>query len=892
MLFNEHIVDWLHSQLSPEQYAPAFRETSHACILASAGSGKTRTLVSMLVADLMSGVAPSEIVAFTFTEKAASELLNRVMSSATRLVPDIDLSDMFIGTIHAWAFQYLLSIDRFFNFGPLDELQVDILVSRVHDQLVLDDVYGTPYPKDIPPFLRDLEVFYNEHIPLSEVPERIRPAIHAWEEILWQNRLLCFGSMIRYAINELTTSGPLPSLRRLYVDEYQDVNPAQVALIKAMIPKECSLVVVGDDLQCIYQWRGSDVGQIVNFQSVFEDAGSFSLKDNYRSRPDIIYCANSIAKNVKYRAPKDMLLKKPPDGIAPNALWLSAPNELAQAQVIAQSILKLHESGTSFRSIIVLLRSVVRDGPIIADTLEAFGIPVFSPVLNRGGRFIELFLIPVVDWLRSKHFEPRNAYEEKEFEVRANNLWHTVSSWFERPDEDVFWNGLLEWKHLIDESNNVAYNVRHQLYKFLDICGLRVSEHDPNLAAGIGIASQIIRSVEEVHRRRLKNTSRRTPLGIMNELYYALQRNARRFGESTILESPTDAVLISTVHQAKGLEWAVVILPSLVKNKFPGRHYKYGSHFADDVVSRYGTTLEDERRLFYVAVTRAKERLLVIDSVNGNPRLTSRFLYDCALPHLQLDEVPVDYWHLSDVQPSGTAESIALSLSDILLFVECPFQYGLRKVIGVQPPIGDELGFGQSLHELIQRRIQEGFWNPSTMQTKVDEYVHLPYMSDAQEAHAKNRILSYLEALEEQRYFDVVTETELPIRHAVEGGIVSGIVDSIRPSENGHVVIDWKSSVHEEFLSRYERQLQFYSATLSELGYAVTGAEIVDVRRTADSSNLVRTTIDVSLLAQNRIMDEIRNAVRDIRDHQFDPVPAKDVCKACDVSQICGRREP
>jgi len=132
--------DWIASALSREQRRPVTRTTANVCILAAAGSGKTRTLVHLLAADLASGIPASGIVAFTFTEKAAEELLARIHILAKMHLADLDLTGMYVGTIHAWCLQYLLAQSDFYDLTPLDELQLDAFVSRLYDTLELEFV--------------------------------------------------------------------------------------------------------------------------------------------------------------------------------------------------------------------------------------------------------------------------------------------------------------------------------------------------------------------------------------------------------------------------------------------------------------------------------------------------------------------------------------------------------------------------------------------------------------------------------------------------------------------------------------------------------------------------------------------------------------------------------
>jgi DNA helicase-2/ATP-dependent DNA helicase PcrA len=302
---------WIAAALSKEQKRPFVGTSDNASILAAAGSGKTRTLIHLLAADLCSGIPASGIVAFTFTDKAAKELLARIHVLGKEKMPGIDLSGIFIGTIHSWCLQYLYAQPDFYNITPIDELHFDALVGRLYDTLNLQTIYKEPFPRAIEPFLVDLEVFYNEHLTLPQVPAGIRPALSAFIDILSANRLLAFGGMIRHATEHLQKNGPIAELRSLYVDEYQDVNPAQTALVKAMVPPTGKIRVVGDDLQSIYNWRGSDVTRILEFPNEFAPAEVFRLSTNYRSRPNIVKVANAVAEDIILKDPVKVMQPGP-----------------------------------------------------------------------------------------------------------------------------------------------------------------------------------------------------------------------------------------------------------------------------------------------------------------------------------------------------------------------------------------------------------------------------------------------------------------------------------------------------------------------------------------------------------------------------------------------------
>lgn len=893
------MASWIAESLSREQQAPFSCKSNRMSVLAAAGSGKTRTLTHLLAHDLASGLPAASIVAFTFTEKAADELLARVHALALQHMPTVDLTGIFIGTIHSWCLEYLQTQSDFYNVTSTDELHFRALAGRLYDVLRLGDTYGRPFPRAIEPFRADVEMFYNEHLTLEDVPEPIAPSLTAFMRMLRSNRLLTFGGMIRHAIEQLESNGPVPNLRSLYVDEYQDVNPAQTALIRVMLPPDARLRVVGDDLQSIYNWRGSDVTRILDFPREFDPAEVFRLSTNYRSRPQLIDVANAVAEDVQLKDSEKAM--EPGREPTEHRLvhWISTSDEPDQAATVVEIVNRFHSVGTPYSAMAILLRSVTGAGRPIYEALTAAGIPVECPILSRGGKFITSFLMPVVKWICTDQIEPRDQAEIDTQEDYANTLWTLAGPWVTADDaEDTFWVELNRWYDLAREGTSASYNVRSNLYSFLDACGIRVSTADRDLMVGIGIASQIIRSVEEVHRRRIRGQNRRTAVGVMREVYYALYRNHSDYGESLPVNENANGVVLSTVHQAKGLEWPVVILPMLNSRRFPLTNRPARSSFPPTVSQRYGTSLDDERRLFYVAVTRARERLFLLDTASAGHARRSVFLDDLqrrgVLPESGMPASTHPTWSFSaeDIK-DDTSPPIRVGLSDLLLHLECPFQFGLRRIAGLQPAVGDELGFGMGLHELLQRRTEsESEWDEAEVDSQVNSHVYMPLSSNEAETRAKRAIKNRLMRLDELGAFDGEIQQELPVQVLLNGGVVTGVVDFVLAEPDGSLVVrDWKANVHEQFLPRYARQLQVYVHALRTQEHTVRRAELVDVAASSNTGRLVTVDVSIEDDAIARIIQDCQHAMNEIQSGEFSPQPSPDVCGSCDVRRICAERE-
>lgn len=940
----------IEKDLSNEQKAPLQRESINANILAGAGSGKTRTMVRMILNDIQEGISPSNIVAFTFTEKAADELLARIHKLGNEYLKDVDMSGIYIGTIHKWCLEFLQEKSNFYNFEPFDELQTQALVGRIHDKLGLDDIYSSSYPHSVDEFLDDLNVFYSENLSIDEVPTKIRPAIKNFLEILQENRLLTFGDMIRHTISELEDQ-PLEEITSLYVDEYQDVNPAQVELVKKMLPEGNSRVVVGDDMQCIYQWRGSDPQKILDFENNFPDVQTFSLETNYRSLPNIVEFANQISSQLpsKYsqremnpwrqhlcNISETILISDLNQGSIPAILktkleekghtisndasltvretdklwtiddndnkyfienhngdinvryedkldlnkvqWITVEDEKTQAKRIADIIEKLHENGVEYNQIAILMRSVINSGQPIVKKLGNEEIPVNCPVLSKKGQLITNLIIPIFDWLRKENKEPRDRIERKEQIEKINNIEEAVQKWIGKQDVlDRFWDGISKWEEKIENQENIAYNVRTCLYDLLEYCGLEIDIENQALIKGLGIASQIIRSVEKAHRRRLSGEMRMSPRKIMNETYYELKRNKDNYGELLTLDEKSKGVVVSTVHQAKGLEWPVVIIPNLQRGKFPVKERKHNTSFPDHIAERYGTKKEDELRLFYVAVTRARDRLFLIDPNKLEAKKRSNFLKELnkegVIEPSIFSNLSNDIFKLKEENLSYKDTSpVLIGLSDLLIYLESPYQYLLRRRANIQPSIGEELGYGDSMHELIQLRYESDLdsWSNDEIIRKVKKRAHIPYVSKKREEQFKKSLIERMEKLEQMNVFEGDVEVEKSVDLVFESGIVQGVIDFIEYLDENKVLIrDWKTSVHEKFIPRYEKQMLFYALALNRKGYEVKKAEIVDISKSFEKEKLKGYDINVNEEKLNDIKNKIGSALKEISKEKF-----------------------
>src|SRR5256885_2178653 len=300
--------------LSPEQEAVVAHRGSDLQVIACAGSGKTESISRRVAALIAEGAEPASIVAFTFTERAAAELKDRITRRVAEVKGDTfrdRLGPMFVGTIHAYCFRLLQDyVPRFGNFDVLDENRHAGFLSREFRRIGLNKL-ATRHWAPIRDFARTVDVIANEFIPpnaLAGTP--LGECYAAYRQSLNRHHFLTFSQIITGALealedDEIREQVRKP-LRHLLVDEYQDINPSQERLIELLGAAPVELTVVGDDDQSIYQWRGSDVRNILTFRQRRPGATSVELDTNRRSRPAIISAANGFAQTIPNRLQKEM----------------------------------------------------------------------------------------------------------------------------------------------------------------------------------------------------------------------------------------------------------------------------------------------------------------------------------------------------------------------------------------------------------------------------------------------------------------------------------------------------------------------------------------------------------------------------------------------------------
>lgn len=621
------------SALNAQQLAAVTAGDGPALVIAGAGSGKTRTLVYRVAYLIDSGVDPSNILLLTFTRKSAQEMVERacaLIGSRSERVCG--------GTFHSIANTLLRRYGRAIGIEPaftiLDRGDAEDLIAFMRSQLGLNEK-DKRFPRKgtiaemfskCANTLRSLEDIvleeFNHFADHVDDLGRLRAAYQAAKR---QRQLLDYDDlliMLRELLGDDSVRRSISGLYRyILVDEYQDTNRLQADVIRRLAATHDNVMVVGDDSQSIYAFRGATFRNIMEFPSLFPGTTVYKLEENYRSTQPILNLANRIIAEAAEKYTKHLFTRKL-DGPLP--ALVEAAGENAQSRFIAQKILELREEGVPLGEVAVLFRSSFHSFDLEIE-LSRHGIPF----LKRGGvRFIETAHVKdllahlrvvtnpldAVSWHRALMLVD-GVGPKKTKDLLAALLNSPAPYEVLREVTGKSGRGLKDLAHALEGLSHAddlrpAEQVGHVYEYYLPILKEQYDDYPKR-----------VRDLDHLHTIAENYSS-------LNEFLSDLALEPPD-GSATDVEAPDrdeERLVLSTIHSAKGLEWQCVFVIWCVDGKFPSVF----SFITEE-------ELEEERRLFYVAVTRAKRHLFLTYPINvfdkGSGMLLSR-------PSRFLDKVP------------------------------------------------------------------------------------------------------------------------------------------------------------------------------------------------------------------------------------------------------------
>ncbi len=643
--------------LNPAQLAVVMTLEGPILVIAGAGSGKTRTLVYRVARLIESGVHPQRILLLTFTRRAAQEMLKRA-----GLLLQASCDRVSGGTFHSTANTLLRKHGEAIGLEPsftiLDRSDTEDVIHLLRTshgynekerRFPRKNTLAEIFSQSVNKMLSLEEVVMEDYSHFSPHIADIVQLEKLYTHYKQQRMLLDYDDLLVRLMELLETQ---PSVRRrlseayqyILVDEYQDTNKIQARIIRLLCDTHENIMVVGDDAQSIYSFRGANFRNIMDFPKEFPAARIFRLEENYRSTQPILDLTNEIIVRAKEKYPKHLFTRKG-DGRLP--ALVQAENENFQSRFVCEKILELREEGVSLSDIAVLFRSSFHSFDLEIELARCN-----VPFVKRGGfKFIETAHVKdvlahlrilansldAVSWMRLL------LLIEGVGPKKAHAIIGTISK-----ESALGGDPLKALKGLISRYPNEIQRGLMDLVKALEAVTASASGGPMTPSEQIGLLYHyyfpILQRKYDDYPKRMKDLEHlHTITGRYQRLPEFLADMALEPPDESVsdvssalggsgggLDREDERLVLSTIHSAKGLEWHTVFIIWALDGKFPSAY----SFTTDE-------ELEEERRLLYVAATRAKQGLFITYPIN---------VYDKALgsvlskPTRFLDDIPKDYY--------------------------------------------------------------------------------------------------------------------------------------------------------------------------------------------------------------------------------------------------------
>jgi DNA helicase-2/ATP-dependent DNA helicase PcrA len=623
------------NELNNEQLIAVTTTDIPLLVIAGAGSGKTRVITYKVCYLIENGVNPNSILLLTFTKKAAQEMLDRV----NKLLKNKIGGNVLGGTFHSFANYILRRYSKVIgikdNFTIIDTTDSADIFSLLKSELKINKkIDGKPFPdkkelQEITTKARNIETSINNVIDkffykYIDYTDEIITLIKYYEKYKKTFNLLDYDDLIIILRDNLRdNAGFLKAVQNeieyVLVDEYQDTNTIQRDIADLIASKNEKITVVGDDAQSIYTFRGADYENILRFPQFHPNCGVVKLECNYRSNQNILYFINSIISNAQIGYKKNLYTNMQS---SQKPIFKKFANERDEAKFIVDKILEIKGDILNYNDFAILTRAAWHSN-VIQTELMARGIP-FDVI--GGIKFAERAHVKdIIAFLRIiiNHIDAISWHRILQLidgigNVRATEIITSINKK----------NGIIEFSEFqnrkyYDELNRLEnmYNkiINNDNIKIDEIFNLIYDFYIPLFKKNYGNYDEREQDLEVL---RIITSNYESIEKFLDDFTLEPPNNKFHNGVFPGSKNNKDTVKVSTIHSAKGLEWNTVFIPHAIDGLFPSE--KSLSTLED---------LEEERRVFYVACSRAKENLFItipvyLESYRGYTNKPSRFIYE------------------------------------------------------------------------------------------------------------------------------------------------------------------------------------------------------------------------------------------------------------------------
>ncbi len=920
-------------KLNEEQREAVLHDEGPALVVAGAGTGKTAVITGRIARLITQGKAlPEEILALTFTEKAAGEMEERIERS---LPSSYAYSDIRVSTFHSFGERLLrergLEIGLPAGFNLLDETGSRMLVRRNLDRFKLDYYRPAGNPtKFIAAMISHFSRCKDDMISPAEYLEfakkkgpdakrlkEIASAYRRYQEILIEKGHLDFGDLISYSMKLLKERpSVLEEYRRqfkyLVVDEFQDTNRAQYEILRLVSGSKRNIFACLDGNQAIYRWRGASSGNVAEFERDNPKAKRIFLSKNYRSLQNILDLTHNFINFGSQGGPERLKAVRKGKGRIEHLHFRSLDRELTG---ISDEVSRLIKEGRCRPDEIAVLTRTNGDAEAITAACERAGIP--CRFLSMKGLYRKAIVLDTISY-----FKLLDNYHESSAVYRIMNLPFLGISPREiaKMTQHGYRKGISIYSVLLDASS--VPELSQRTVKKVSRLTSMIETHSL-LAAQKGVSEIFISFLEDSkYLDHLNKTKDVEAIGHVNQFFERIKRfessnpgaRLRDFmeeltleidsGESGALDPISDedgSVKIMTVHSAKGLEFKHVVIANMVDLKFPGTEKRNPIEIPEGL-SRTQTSKDDhlmeERRLFYVAMTRAKDGLVFTSAEDYGglrKRKISRFLAELGFYERSFSEI-------ADLYPKRKGESKKpapappkyLSFTQLAAYSKCPLQYKYAHIMKIPVRSKPSLVFGRSMHdalflivkERIERKITlkealglfDSIWSDDWYgsKTKRDEY----YKSGKKAI--KEIVREFRNDPPPVARIKGVPALEHDFKFDLQGHVIKGKIDRIDRTEKGFEIIDYKTGAAKSTLDSEEKdQLIIYQMAVESLFKAEV--EKLTYHYLTEGKKL---SFKANEKNKERAVERVVTKANSIKKGDFHPDPGWH-CRYCDFNEIC-----
>jgi DNA helicase-2/ATP-dependent DNA helicase PcrA len=916
--------------LTAEQAGAVKHDKGRLRVVACPGSGKTEIIARRIANLIKNGNPPQGIAAITFTEKAAGELKLRIRKILDAEFPQrADFGDMFIGTIHAFCLEMLREIDPVYRtYDILDGPRRVAFLAKGGNYynkiglVRLERSHNLRFYQTVRRFIRSADIMLTESISPSDLnDERFAEVFRNYLKVLEEERYFDFPSIISRLVGILDSDRSKLDLvehrtRHIIVDEFQDVDHLQGKLLDILSERTVSLAVVGDDDQGIYHWRGTDVSLIIEFGSQrMGPCTDVKLETNFRSTPEIVDLASHFISHNMNRLGKAMrsnpnLTRRYELGDIHAELFSSENDEL---DFIVRMIKELvgtdftdrnnRPFSISWSDIAVLTRTNEWASKII-DRLDREGIP---SVASSGESIFERpevqFALDCLSYVfNAERWRTDGNAVPDIGSLRVSYEAVFPHKRFSRADPQLFVERIsrirqdIERLEMKGEKDYLPGLGLQEIYhRILQAAGADIFDFEEVYSYNLAALSQAVSDYESVW-IRLRASEVRYFFNFVSAYGDDAYQDPRHRDQGIV-----DAVRIMTIHKAKGLEFPVVFIPDFVERRRPNE----AQTFIDrDLYNhdRYRGDEEDERRVYYTALTRSEKYIIMTGSRTVPERRNTRVM------HHFLGEMPKKYLSrestisrsrsgfLSRLRVTGEYET---SYSEMISYLRCPEDFLLRNIYGFNAGVPAAFGYGTNVHNvlnMIHRQYLRNGKVPSNLEIEgiTRRMFRLRYATHEMENGMLESAVRVI-----QRYvrvhssdFTRILETEKRFEFVLDSALINGQIDLLKKLDSDGTIrqveiIDFKTDkLDGAYSADYERQLRYYAiACLESLNIKPEKAYVHHLEQ--DDPSKKYSWVDISEPKLLEAKAEIRNVVSKITSRKFPPSPSPAKCKECDYYRIC-----